>query len=265
MFKKIFTGVKDFNADNRIVRSIVDSYIFGKPMGCNFKLPFFKTDISGIYLRIVANFHLNSPFLKVKSVDCNNNNFIFFFLNNRHYLFDMIKLLPPFSVILKVMPVSCPVMFSRNLFFTGYSFSHFLFGSAAFYHLFLSMRRKYDFFHTDKISHGVMIVKKSAMLLDRLSQNLKTAFGRAVSSRRPTSQRVERANVPRPSEWNERTSHVPTSLVPTSKRVERANVSRPSERSERTSHVPTSLVRVSVANGRPYVCICANLCSLVLC
>lgn len=58
MLNEIFARVKDFNANNCAIRRIVNSDIFGKTLGSNFKFTLFEPDISSVYLGIIADFHL---------------------------------------------------------------------------------------------------------------------------------------------------------------------------------------------------------------
>src|SRR3990167_2136961 len=103
MLKEIFTGIKYLYAHDRAVRAIVNSNIFGKPLGGNFKFTLLKPDIRGVYLRIIANFHY-ARLLKIKGVNCYDNNGFFFFDNRRH-LFNTVKLIAPFAIILKIMAI----------------------------------------------------------------------------------------------------------------------------------------------------------------
>ena len=77
----------------------------------------------------------------------------------------MVKISTPFGVILKILTKGCSAVLSRKMLSVKYGFFHFIESCAAFSHLLLGMRRKYNVHYCVTISYRDDVVKQAAQVM----------------------------------------------------------------------------------------------------
>lgn len=134
MLQDIFAGIKYLNAYDGAIGSIVKGDVFRNPLCSYLESAFFESDIRSVDLGIIADFHC-VRLLKIKNVNGYDNN-RFFFPDDRHDLFNTVKLVTPLAIILKIMAITHAAVFGGDSFAMVDCLDNLFSGRAAFQHLF---------------------------------------------------------------------------------------------------------------------------------